>query len=368
MFRRTLVLLSLVFFVSIATAEEPDSYFGFTLDALAESFARLTTFRSEVGQANADAKFEEWLRGRKQTRKTYEAAYAAWWERFGADKSGQLEARFHRIHSEYAQRLNFGDAPDQRQQAKEGITLDRYAQAIVAMTRRNWPVDKVVKEFGFKNEAHFDRVNEAWIAAMRDDKTFTVTQQYAALYQKYAGQDFAREQEATMAKALADARSQAVSETAQERTAPPTIEDYAKELESKVPRERWSAAHMYANQCAIWLPRRNAKDPRAQYCSSAALKSKVLPVLLDAIDHFDDETVGSASGAADDIADLKLVNGEVKLAVQRALNRITARLDVLSSAWTPIQHKAVPERATLRIKIDQYENEQRLLQQTLDRW
>lgn len=370
MFRRTLVLLSLLLLAPLALAEEPDAYFGFTLDQLAESFARLTTFRSEVGQANADAKFEEWLKTRKQTRATYEKAYAAWWERFGADRSGQLEARFHRIHSEYAQRLNFADAPDQRQQAKEGITLDRYAQAIVAMTRRNWPVDKVVKEFGFKDEAHFDRVNEAWIAAMRDDQTFTVTQQYAALYQKYAGQDFAREQEAAMAKSLAEHRSAAASEVPQERAAPPTIEDHARDLESKVPRERWSAAHGYANQCVIWSGpvRRSAKDPRAPYCSNAALKSKVLPVLLDAIDHFDDDTVTAVSGAAGDISDLKLVDSSVRIAVQRALNRIAARLEVLNSAWAPIQHKAVPERATLRIKIDQYENEQRLLQQMLDRW
>ena len=368
MYRRILVLLSLVGLAFPLAAEQPDSYSGFTLDLLAESLARYTTFRTEVGETAAQAKFEAWLSTKNLTRRKYDMAYAAWWERFAADKSGQLEARFHRINAEYTQRFNFADAPDRREEAREGFTLDKYAQAIVAMTRNGWSVDRVVKEFGFKNEAHFDRVNAAWIAAMRDDKSFATTQQYAALYQKYAGEDFAREQEATVARALAEHRGRPAE--AAEKPVAPTIEEYAAGLDDKILRDRWHAAGRYAHECDMWLGphKSNPKDPRAPYCSRTAIQTRLLPVLLDAIEHFDDETVGEAVNAVDAIVELKLKTSDIKLDLQRALNRMGQRLQALQAAFAPIQNKAVPERIVLRAKIDAYEAGMRDLRAALDKW
>ena len=357
MLHRLTVALLLV--ATIASAQEKDAYFGFDLDRLAEAVARLTTFYTQHGEKGGNAAFDGWLREKGSSRKDYESAYAAWWERFGADHTGQLEARFHRINAEYVQRLNFADAPDRRGEAKEGVTLDQYAQIAVDLTRKGGTLDAVLKKHGLKDEAHWKRVNEAWTAAMRADTSMVLIQQYGALYQKYAGEDFAKEQEAKVAASLAEHRRRPEAPTPTPPP-PPRIEEIATRLEAKLPSERWEAARQYAWQCDL--------KAHPGYCDAATLKTKLLPVMLDALEHFDDKTIHWATGMLSYFGELKLKSPQVRSAVARALNRTEERLAVLQSAWEPIADKAVPERIVLRTKLDEHTAAAEEFRAALARW
>ncbi|HEV7669240.1 MAG TPA: hypothetical protein VGS22_11985 [Thermoanaerobaculia bacterium] len=162
-------------------------YEGFDLDRLAKALARLTTLRTQYGEKEGNAAFQRWLAEQGSSRKEYERAYSSWFERFRADSSGQLEARFQMLNSRYVTEENFADTPDRSQEVRGGMTLDRYAQIAVALSRPpGADVTKVLAKFGIKSQAEWKKATDAWVAAMREDTSFGVSQQYGALYQKYA--------------------------------------------------------------------------------------------------------------------------------------------------------------------------------------
>ena len=99
-----------------------ESYSGFDVERLAEANARLSVFRAQYGEAKGNEAFAAWLRTNGLTRDGYDAAWSAWWERFRADPTGQLQARFSRINSEWSQQLNTADAKDRRLETREGVT------------------------------------------------------------------------------------------------------------------------------------------------------------------------------------------------------------------------------------------------------
>lgn len=349
--------LALLLTLPTGVAAQPpgtETYHGFDVALLAEALANLTTFRTRDGESGGDASFAGWLAQRGHNRSDYEHAYAAWWERFRADPSGQLEARFLRINAEFVQQLNFGDAADRRQETREGVSLETYAKIAVALTRLpGADLGKVVREHGLRNEDHWQKVNEAWAAAMKEDTTYALVQQYAALYQKFAGPQFAAEQDAVVANSLAN---RPTVESPRETPAPPTIDDALARLDDNDQRERWSAAREVMRLCDLWRgpARRPAADPRARHCTDAALRASVHPLLVEAIDRFDDKTVNYATGMLDMAKDVGLFDAEVEMAVRRALARSTEQLATLEAAFAPIRDKAVPERLTLRAKIDEY--------------
>lgn len=357
----------------LPAAEAPrgtESYSGFDLPLLAEALAQLTTLRTQHGERQGDTEFERWLAGKGLSRSRYESAYQRWWERFRADPTGQLEARFHRMNSEWVQLLNYGDAPDRRQETREGVTLDTYARIAVALTRLpGTPLEKVLKENGVRDVAQWQKVNEAWGKAMKEDTSFALVQQYAALYQKYAGPQFAAEQEAATAAALAR-NNDRPAPAPEPRAAPPTIDEIARLMDGSTGRDRWDAARQYAHACDLWSgpARSDPKDPRAGRCARPVLQRELAPVILEAVDRADDDTIGFNVGLLDYLTELGLVDDDARLTARRALNRASERLAVLEASFAPIQDKAVPERIFLRTKIDEYTAAVAELERTLAKW
>src|SRR6185295_19022610 len=217
-------------------------YAGFDLDRLAKALARFTTLRTQHGEEAGDEAFESWLAEQGSSRAEYEKAYASWFERFRADPSGRLEARFQTLNSHYVTEENFADTPDRSQEVRGGLTLDRYAQIAVALTRPpGADMTKVLAKFGLKSQAEWKKATDAWVAAMREDTNFGLTQQYGALYQKYAGPDFDKESEAAVAKSLAG-RFDKEQPRPLNPPAPSTIDDYLGDLKNDLPSTRWEAA------------------------------------------------------------------------------------------------------------------------------
>lgn len=363
----TVVLLAALALPLVAAPQGTESYEGFDLPRLAEATARLTTFRTQHGEKGGNAAFEGWLAGEGLSRSGYDAAYAAWWERFRADPTGQLEARFHRVLAEWSQQLNYGDAKDRRNETREGVSLDAYARVVVALTRSpGAKPDEVMKTHGIP-PAKWPKVNEAWTKAMKDDTTYALVQQYGALYQKYAGPQFAAEQEAVLASSLAQRPTPAPTAP---RPPAETLEQVSARMKASSGRDRWSAAREYAHACDLWSgpARRDPKDARAAACADAALRSDLAPVLREALDRADDDTIGFAARLASYFGELGLEDRSSELAVRRALDRSKERLETLEASFAPIRDKAVPERVPLRTKIDEYSGAVRDLEKVLAAW
>lgn len=362
------IFVSIVLALALPALAEGDEYFGFDLDRLAEAVARQTTLRTQYGEAEGNVRFDAWLAEGKSSRDEYTRAWNSWWERFRADKTGKLEAQFHTLNSVYVQKMNFSDVPDKRNEKQAGVTLEAYAKIVAEMTQNPNDIDGVLARNGIKSQAQWQKVNEAWVAAMKADTTFALTQQYAALFQKYAGPQFQEAQQQRLADAIAagDTRDR----PATPRPSPPTIDETVALLDSNDRVERWTASREYARQCDLWLgpARKDPKDARAKHCGQATLESKLLPVILDAVDHFDDDTVSYGTFAIDFLDDLNLKTSSAKIAIQRALNRSRARLETLEATFAPIQDKAIPERITLRRKIDDYTEAVREFESTLATW
>lgn len=361
------VALCAAAFASLAAPPGTESYSGFDLPRLAEATARLSAFRTQHGEKGGNAAFDGWLEGEGLSRSGYDAAYAAWWERFRADPSGQLEARFHRVLGEWSQQLNFADAKDWRKETREGVSLDTYAQVVVALTRSpGGKTDELMKKHGIP-PAKWPKVNEAWTKAMKDDTTYALVQQYGALYRKYAGPQFAAEQEAALASSLSQKRPAPTP-------APPppaeTLEQVSARMKAAAGRDRWEAAREYAHACDLWSgpARKDPKDPRAAACADAVLRSDLAPVLRESLDRADDETIGFASRLAEYFGELAIKDRSSELTVRRALNRAKERLATLEASFAPIRDKAVPERVPLRTKVDDYSGAVAQLERVLAAW
>lgn len=347
-----------------------ESYDGFDVAKLAEATARLTTLRTQHGEAKGNEAFAAWLRGSSLTRAGYDSAFNKWWERFKADPSGQLEARFHRINSEWVQQLNYGDAKDRRQEVREGVSLDTYVRVAVALTRLpGAKLEDVVKKNGLKSTAQWQKANEAWGKAMREDTSGTLVQQYAALYQKYAGPQFTAEQDATTANLLAQGNKRPDPSPAA-RPTPETLDQIAARMAAAQGRDRMEAARQYGHACDLWSgpARRDPKDARAARCADDVLRRDLKPVILESLERADDRTIGFAVGLLDYLGELKIKESGDKLTVQRVLRRAEDRLSTLEASFEPIKDKAVPERIPLRQKIDEYTAAVRDLRTALASW
>jgi hypothetical protein len=153
-------------------------------------------------------------------------------------------------------------------------------------------------------------------------------------------------------------------------TTPSTVEELMPKLSAAEPAVRWAAARQIALLCSQWAGpgRKSASDPRAPYCSSQVLHERLLPVLLDALDHHGDDTVSYGASMLGFLGGLGLKDASVKGAVERALKRDQERLAALEAELASIQDKAVPERAALRSKIKGYQAAVRDLKAALAGW
>ena len=367
-----LALALLLHALPIGASEPPgqEKYAGFDIAKLAEATAQLTTLRTQHGEKDGAAAFADWLRRQGLSRAGYDQAFAAWWERFRADPTGQLEARFHRINSEWTQQLNFADAPDRRQETREGVTLDTYARIAVELTRLpGAKLEDVLRRHGVKDAGQWQKVNEAWGKAMKDDTSFALVQQYAALYQKYAGPQFVAEQDATTANLLA-ANGRRADTAPSPRPVPETLDEVATRMLAASGRDRLNAAREYAHACDLWSgpARRDPHDPRASRCAQPRLERDLRPVILEGLERADDETIGYAVHVAGYLGELEIEDASGKLTVERVLRRAEERLAQLEASFAPIRDKAVPERMPLRAKIDEYTAAVRDLRALLAGW
>lgn len=331
-----------------------EKIYGFDLAGVAEATCRLTSFRTQFGEAQMNDKFDEWLSQRGQTRGAYDRAYAAYYERFRNDRSGRLEARFHTLVAEYTRRFEMGDMPDRSQEKRGGLTLDRYAEIAVALTRPpGQDITAGLKKFGM-TMAQWQQANDAWTQAMRDDTTYSLVQQYGLLYQKHAGPAFAQEQEALLAAKLAG-RFEEEPPAAEPRPAPETTAELRAALQSADRDQRWEAARPLAHQCSLLalLGNKAAADPRAPDCTPAVLRQELLPVVLEMIDRHGDSDLHYATGMLGFIEDFGWQK-DAELTLLRAVNRWKDHLQDLEAAFAPIQNKATSERIPLRTKIDEH--------------
>ena len=371
---RFLVVPALLFallgpaFAAEPKGEEAESYFGFDIPRLAEASARERAFDTQYGDRLGSKKFAEYLQGLGLSRESYDKANAAWWRRFRADETGRLEARFHIESGRHFVKLNYGDAPDHRQEKRQGVTLEQYARTAVELglspeSKR----DEILRKHGFRDPKNWEQVSEAWIQAMREDQI--VRQQYGMLYYGFAGPDFMKKQEEQLGKQLA-ARYEEDDSPRPTREAPPTAEDYVAQLTSTEPRERWYAARQFSHQCYRWKDGYGDgdADPRNKLCTPESLRAKILPLAFEALEKHDDETVGSAALPLDYVKEFELGTTDLRIAIKKAIDRDRKRLAELEAEFGAIQDKAVPERMKLRQLITAYTSTIHELELELQSW
>lgn len=366
-----LAVLLLLTSISTLSAQE-EKYFGFDLDLVAKATSRWTSFRSQYGEAGANDQFEAWLAQQGLSRQGYDQAYAAYWERFKVDTTGKLEAKFHMAIQKYTREFEYGDVPDRSQEVRGGVSLDRYAQIAVAMTRQpGADPATVLKEFGIKDGlAGWQKINAAWAEAFQNDPGAALAMQYGTLYQKYAGPAFQKEQEQKLADSLAGRFEEKPAKEPTPAPANPTIDELRKALTSKVQSERWEAARPFAWQCdrLDLVAEKNRKaDPRWPHCQPAVLRQEWLPVVLEIVDRVPEDKLHLATGLVDYVEDLGF-GQEAKLTFLRFVNRAKDNLVNLKAAFEPIADKAVPERIVLRTKIDEHESAIRSVERDIADW
>ncbi|MCL2724499.1 MAG: hypothetical protein FWD69_08690 [Polyangiaceae bacterium] len=320
-----------------------EAIYGVTLDLLAETLSKDGDLRAQYGEQQGRVEFERWLASKGLTWDQYAHAHNAWQERFRADPTGQLEAGFHMRMAQLSARTHFGDVRDMSADVAEGITLDTYAQLTVAISRAGANANEIVRKFGLRDMAHWQRANAAWTAKMGADTTYALSMQYGQLYQKYAGPSFQQEMVNQTAAILAEAN--APKDVIDEPEEELTPELCRQKMASKSRNERWRYARRYAHMADL-----------GNVPNKAEAIAIVTPLLLDIIELHDDETTSDAEDAARWLWDLGNRSDDFSGAVGRCLNRAREKLATLEAAFAPIQHKAVPERVFLRSKINDYQS------------
>lgn len=354
-FAATLLLTAICFAGGPLTARAqaratpaPDSYDGFNLDLLAECWNRFGDFKTRFGDKQGPVEFEKHLRTRGLDSDRFWQAYQLWYERFQADKTGQLMAEWHTKDAQWSQKLNFADVPDLSQTTKEGVTLDTFARIAAAMIKPGAKPEAIVRANGLKDMQHWERVNKAWSDAMAQDTTFRLVSQYGELFNKHAGPAWQKEQQQKTAELLAQATKPRDARADDQDDADLSPDALYARLGSASRPERWEAARWLGLRCDADLVKQ--KDTgRLKQCAAA------VPVLIDVLEHHDEESVGKAEDAARQLMDM--VGGrteDARSSMQRCLSRAQERLETLRLAFAPIQNKAVPERVALQTKIQEY--------------
>jgi hypothetical protein len=331
-----------------------DEIFGVNLETLADIQTKDGELRAQYGEARGRQELARFLAERGLTENVWASAHNGWWERFRADPTGMLEARFHQMLSQRSVKAHFGDVRDMTEDAIEGVTLDQYAQLCVAMAQPGIDAEAVARQHGLADAARWMVVNAAWAAKMSQDTTHVLTTQFGTLYQKHAGPAFAQQQLEQTAAILASANQpRDVVKTKEVDHSQPTL---LAQLRSDSRKERWEAAR--------WLAHRWRKgDPSTQ------ANLECIPVLIEVLEQHDEHTVSNAEDAVRKLtSDLEQYTDEVKSAMTRCSNRAKEKLATLQAAFAPIQDKAVPERVVLQARIQEYQSLVDTLEGVLRSW
>ncbi len=317
-----------------------DEIYGVSLDQLAEFGGKYSEFQAKYSEAEARAQFDQWLRTQGTDSDTYWRAYQGWQERFHADPTGQLFARFTMKTAEVAQKVHMADVRNMSEDTREGVTLERYAELAVAMGKPGVDAEAVARQHGLTDVAHWLRVNAAWSQAMSQDLELKLTNQFGLLYQKYAGPAFAEQQMLATAAVLAE--SNKPQDQISEPAVPDTPDTLLHKLSSTSRAERWRAASRLAHAIDIGAAK------------GGSYRAACIPVLIDMLEHHDEHTASDAEDAGRRLLDLGERTSNVKGAMARCLARAEEKLVSMKAAFAPIQDKAVPERIALNTRIQTY--------------
>jgi len=349
----TIIVISLTISASAVAVGLNDKLGGYSLDDLAKAFATRGDIKADYGEGNEDGPFNEFLQKEFGSDVYgYHNAYQLWHAEWEKDKSGQLEARFSTLMSKYHVALQMGDTKDMSQEQREGVTLETYAKAAVAMTQQpNADIDAILKEHGISDQAKWQKVNEAWVHAMSQDGI--VATQYGLLYQKYAGAGFAAEQEQRLANQLGGRQNEEVEDDEDDDTQESGVAFYAKELVSTVKKDRWYAANRMLFHCSRFRDWGDDEgEGLAAHCSDGAIDSNIVPVIKELLTTFDNDNVEAASTILDSVVEMELRQAVGKESVVTALKRAQQQHKEIKAKYEPIQFKNVPEKGELRFRMD----------------
>jgi hypothetical protein len=332
---------------------------GVTIELLAETFGKHTELQAQYGDQAMRGHFEQYLAGKGLNWNVWAHAHNAWMERFKADPSGKLEAQFHMLLAQAAQRAHYGDVRDMTQDQLEGVTLDKYAQLTVAMSAPGADAEAIARQHGLDGVAHWQRVNAAWTQAMSQDTDHKLTMQYGQLYQKHAGPAFQQQMMDQSAAILAESHQQTDVVDDDEEEEPMDRETLLAKLKSKSRNERWEAARWLAHEYSL---ADLDDDPDARRCLAC------VPVLVDILEHHDNHTVSNAEDAAQKLVEIGQRNDDTRNSMEICLGRAREKLGELQAAFAPIQNKAVPERVHLQSSIQDYTSLIQTLEEILGEW
>ena len=324
-----------------SSAPTGDAIYGFTKEVLAETLSKYSELKAKFGERQAEEEFSKYLGGRGHSPYQWTNAHNGWTDRFRADPTGRAEAEFQMMLGQASQKAHFGDVRDMSQDALEGITLDQYAQIVVAISRQGADANAIVQSFGLQNVEHWQRANAAWTTKMGEDTTHKLTMQYGQLYGKYAGPQFQEEMVQQTADILA--KSNQPQDVISEPEVELTPDLCLQKMKSPSRNERWKYARLYANMADLG----NVPD-------KAAAIANVKPHLVEMIEQHDEHTTSDAEQAVRQLWDLEVRDDDIKGSITRCLNRAREKLTSLRAAFAPIQNSAVPERVTLQSRIQDY--------------
>ena len=347
------IVISLAISTSAVAVGLNDKIGGYSLDDLAKAFATQGDIKANYGEGNEDGPFNEFLQ--KEFGSDiygYHNAYQLWQEQWEKDETGQLEARFFTLMSKYNIELQIGDTKDRSQDQREGVTLETYTKAAVAMTQQpNADINAILKEHGIGDQTKWQKVNEAWVQAMSQDGI--IATQYGLLYQKYAGAGFAAEQEQRLANQLSEARNEEIEDEEDDDVQESGVAFYAQELSSTVKEDRWYAANRMLFHCSRFRDWGDDEgEGLAEHCNDETIDSNIVPVIKELLTSFDNDNVEAAATILDSVVEMKLQQAVGKESVITALKRAQQQHGEIKAKYEPIQFKNVPEKAKLRFRMD----------------
>lgn len=322
---------------------------GLSLRDCAEIMSKDGELKAQHGERAYKPLFEQYLMSRGVDENRWAHSWNGWWTRMNADPSGQLHAKFHMMQQELTTKAHLSDIPDMSQDAKEGVTLDQYAQ-IMAKSSAGEDMGALVAAAGLGWD-QWQRAMAAWNTAMSQDVNHHITTQYGQLYAKYSP-GFHEQMQGQVAAIMAADHAQRAAGIPDEPEVEYTFDDMVRGLDDPTPAKRWSAAHDVANRWDIG----DRSDPAID-----AAARKAYERMVECLARYDDNTVSSATCAISDIKQfaeesflteqqLENVRGDI----ERALARGRERLATHEAAFAPIANKAVPERIQMQTAIQMY--------------
>jgi len=336
---------------------------GLSMRDCAEIMSKHGELKAQHGERAFKPHFDNYLAQRGLDENRWAHAWNGWWTRMESDPSGQQHAKFASMQQELTMKAHMADVPDASQDAKEGVTLDTYAQ-IMAKIAGGEDANATLSAHGLSMD-QWQRAQQAWNAAMAADVNHHLTTQYGTLYAKYTP-GFQQNAEAQMAAIMADRYAEQAAGRPDEPEEEYTFEDMLREMEDPTPATRWAAAH---HVCNAW----DAGDRSDPALHAAAKRAYTL--LHECVEQHDQFTVSEAEAAA---GDLKMFAAEGFLspeessdsegALARCLGRGEEHLANLQAAFAPIANKAVPERVTMQSAIQDYTSLTEELTEMLGEW